>query len=180
MELTPRELWTELHGIVLGAVYLLAFTGGFIALWDFRSDRLVGALGLNRAAARLKRWTWAMAILVWLTVLLGTYMVYPWYRAKPPAGTSGSALAEYPKYALLASPRTADWHEFGMEWKEHVAWLAPILATCVAVLVTSSYRRIAADRFARNAILTLYVLAFSAASTAGLLGALIDKAAPVR
>lgn len=179
MELTSRELWTELHGIILGAAYLLAFSGGLVVLWDFGSGRIVGA-AVTKAARRLMFWTWTMAVLVWLTVLVGTYVVYPWYRAKPPAGTAGAALAQYPKYALLASPRTADWHEFGMEWKEHLAWLAPILATCVAVLVTSSYRRIAADRFARNALLTLYVLAFFAASAAGLLGALIDKAAPVR
>jgi hypothetical protein len=32
-------------------------------------------------------------------------------------------------------PSTADWHTFGMEWKEHVAWIAPILATVAAGLV---------------------------------------------
>lgn len=179
MQITTRELWTELHGIVLGAVYLMAFTGGLLALWDLRSDR-IGETGVFRAARRVKLWMWAMAILSWLTVLVGTYVIYPWYRAKPPAGTAEIALGHYPKYSLLASPNTADWHEFGMEWKEHVAWLAPILATAVAALVTGSWRRIAADRFVRNSILTLYALAFFAASAAGLLGALINKAAPLR
>jgi hypothetical protein len=123
-----------------------------------------------------------MAIFVWLTVLAGTYVVYPWYRAVPPAGTAKTpaALAEYPKYELLASPKTAEWHNFGMEWKEHLAWLAPILATAVAVLVTRYGRRAVADAMLRRALLTLYVLAFASASIAGLLGALIDKAAPVR
>jgi hypothetical protein len=67
-----------------------------------------------------------------------------------------------------------------MEWKEHLAWLAPILATAVAVLVTRYGRRAVADAMLRRALLTLYVLAFASASIAGLLGALIDKAAPVR
>lgn len=179
MEITIRELWTELHGIVLGAAYLLAFTGGFVALSDFRSDWM-GDVGVKKAARRLKFWTWTMALLAWLTVLIGTYVVYPWYRAKPPAGSSGIALMHYPKNFLLANPRTADWHEFGMEWKEHIAWLVPILATSVAFLVTRYYRRIAADSFLRKSILTLYTLAFFAASIAGILGAFINKAAPLR
>ncbi|HEX5245161.1 MAG TPA: hypothetical protein VFW23_18015 [Tepidisphaeraceae bacterium] len=179
MEITSREFWTEFHGIILGAVYLLAFTGGFVSLWDFRSDWITGA-AVRKAARRLIAWTWTMAILAWLTVLVGTYVVYPWYRAKPPAGTAGSALAQYPKYSLLASPKTADWHEFGMEWKEHVAWLVPILATSVALLVTKHYRLIASDRFLRKSILTLYLFAFVAASIAGVFGAFINKAAPLR
>jgi len=179
MEITSRELWTELHGIVLGATYLLAFTGGFVALRDFSPDWTTEA-AVKKAARRLMLWTWTMAVLAWLTVLIGTYVVYPWYRATPPAGTSGIALMHYPKNFLLANPRTADWHEFGMEWKEHIAWMAPILATSVAFLVTNFYRRIAGDSFLRKSILLLYTLAFFAASTAGILGALINKAAPLR
>src|SRR5208282_923807 len=105
-------------------------------------------------------WTWSMAALAWLSVILGTYVVYPWYRAKPPAGTGGAMLSEYPKYSLLASPRTADWHEFAMEWKEHVAWLAPILATAVAFVVTRYRNRLAADTALRRALLILFSLAF--------------------
>lgn len=47
-----RELSTELHGIVLGAAYLMAFTGGFVTLWDLRLDRPEG-LGGKRAARRV-------------------------------------------------------------------------------------------------------------------------------
>ena len=66
MEMSSRELWTVLHGMVFGAAYLLAFTGGFIAMWDFRSNWIVGE-GVKVAARRLMVWTWAMAILAWLT-----------------------------------------------------------------------------------------------------------------
>jgi hypothetical protein len=179
MEMSSRELWTALHGMVFGAMYLLAFTGGFIALWDFRSDWIVGN-GVKLAARRLLVWTWTMAILAWLTVIVGTYVVYPWYRANPPPGTIGTALMQYPKLLLLSDPHTADWHEFGMEWKEHIAWLAPILATAVALLITRYHQRIAADAQVRRALLTLYTLAFLTALVAGLMGALINKAAPVR
>ncbi len=122
---------------------------------------------------------WAMALVAWATTLVGTYVVYPWYRAKAPPGLAPAQFADYPKYLLLSSERTADWHEFGMEWKEHVAWLAPILATAVACVVTR-YRRLAQDATMRRLLLTIYSISFFCAAVAGLLGALINKAAPTR
>jgi hypothetical protein len=179
MDMTARELWTALHGMVLGAAFLLAFTGGFMSLSALRVAWL-SPEGTQQAVRRLIAWTWTMAVLAWLTVLVGAYIVYPWYRAKPPAGASAAILSDYPKNLLLSNPRTADWHEFGMEWKEHVAWLAPILATAVAFVVTRYRSRIAADADIRRALLILFSLAFITASVAGLLGALINKAAPTR
>ncbi len=35
------------------------------------------------------------------------------------------------QFWLLASVHLAEWHTFGMEWKEHIAWLSPIFATTV-------------------------------------------------
>ena len=179
MGMSSRELWTALHGMVFGAGFLLAFTGGFITLWGLRSDWITNE-GARRSVRRLIVWAWSMAALAWLTVILGTYVVYPWYRAKPPAGTGTAMLAGYPKYLLVSSPRTAEWHEFGMEWKEHVAWFTPILATAVAFVVTRYRGRLAADVDVRRALLILLCLAFFTASVAGLLGALINKAAPTR
>ncbi len=70
-----------------------------------------------------------MAALGWAAVLTGAYIIYPWYRAVAPAGAD---LALYPKALLTAHPTTAGWHSLGMEWKEHVAWIAPMAATMVA------------------------------------------------
>lgn len=179
MDMSSRELWTALHGMIFGAAFLLAFTGGFFTLWDLRSE-LIAPVAVRKAVRRLIAWTWAMTVLVWLTVVLGTYLIYPWYRAKAPAGSVGPALAAFPKALLLSSTRTAGWHEFGMEWKEHVAWLAPILATAVAVIVTRYWKQLLTDRRLRGAVLMVFTLAFACASLAGLLGALIDKAAPVK
>ena len=53
-------------------------------------------------------------------------------RAAPPDGTTGDALRAFPRYFLLANEGLKEWHAFGMEWKEHVAWFAPLLATAVA------------------------------------------------
>ena len=75
-----------------------------------------------------------MVALGWAAVLTGAYVIYPWYRAVPPAGLTDLAL--YPRYLLKSSATTAGWHDLGMEWKEYVAWMAPIAMTMVAYILT--------------------------------------------
>ena len=181
MELTERELYTVLHGLVLGTLFLLAFGGGLAGLWSLR-ERLLTAEGMQERTPRLLVGTWVMAIVAWLTVITGTFIAYPWYRARPPEGvdlTDPAALADYPRYLLLAQEKTAQWHEFGMEWKEHVAWIAPFLATAVAFAVAYYGVQLARRGDVRNAVIVFFVLAFLAAGVAGLFGAFITKAAPV-
>jgi len=60
-----------------------------------------------------------------------------------------------------------------------VAWLAPILATAVAYMVTRYGIRLAKDNQVRKAVIVLLSVAFFAAAAAGLFGAFINKAAPV-
>ena len=179
MELTSREFWTALHGMVLGAGFLLAFSGGFAGLWGLRSDWLTTE-GAKKLLRQLAIGSWAMAILAWLAVLLGTYTIYPWYRAKAPADASGELLAGFPKYLLLSKPGTKEWHEFGMEWKEHIAWFCPILATAVAFVVARYGKHLVQDAKLRRALLILFSVSFFCAAVAGIFGALINKAAPTR
>jgi hypothetical protein len=80
---------------------------------------------------------------------------------------------------LLAQEKTAQWHEFGMEWKEHVAWIAPMLATAVAFAVAYYGVQLIRRGEIRRAALVFFTLAFLAAGIAGLFGAFITKAAPV-
>ena len=179
MLFTHREIWTAVHGLFIGSAFLLAFAGGFVTLCDLGRYTPEGG---RRAGRRLVGWTWAMAVLAWVTVGIGTFGIYPWYRAKPPAGVTAAAdLGGFPKFKLLAAPRTAGLHEFGMEWKEHVAWVSPIAATAVAAVATR-YRRRPGDLTAglRRATLFLYAVSFAAAAVAGLLGAVINKVAPVQ
>jgi len=169
MSLTWREFWTVFHGMGAGAIYLLAFAGGLSGLWGLRKGQ-VTAEGIRERIRRMLIGFWTMAIAAWATVISGTYIVYPWYRAKGPTS---------PRSILLANPNNAAWHTFGMEWKEHVAWLAPILATAVAVIVTR-YREELSDREdLRRAALVLFVLAFVTAAVPGLFGAFINKVAPI-
>lgn len=169
MSLTNHEWWGLIHGMGFGAVFLLAFAGGLAGLYSLR-PALVTPAGIVERARRLRIGVVAMAVAAWGTVITGTWIVYPWYRA--PGETS-------PKSILLANPNTADWHEFGMEWKEHIAWLAPILATAVAFLVVYYGPRLVKNDAARRAAIIVFIVAFAFAAVAGTLGALITKSAPV-
>lgn len=176
MSLTLREFWTAAHGMIFGAVFLLAFAGGLAGLYSLRPE-LLTAEGMRERVPRIKWGTGLMALIAWLTVISGTYIVYPWYRARPPEGVTD--LAGYPRYFLLDNPNLAGWHTFGMEWKEHVAWFAPILATAVFYIAWKYGSELAENDRLRKMVMVLFILAFAAAAIAGLFGALITKAAPI-
>lgn len=176
MEITLRELWTVIHGMGFGAVFLLAFAGGLAGLYSLRRE-WVTAEGIQERLTRLKVGLWTMAVVVWATVITGTYVVYPWYRAKPPEGATD--LSAFPRYLLLASESTAQWHKFGMEWKEHVAWLAPIAAIVVAFAVTYYGPALTKRVGERRALMAFFFIAFATSAIAGVFGAFITKAAPL-
>jgi hypothetical protein len=109
------------------------------------------------------------------SVLSGTWIVYPWYRAAAPPGVD---LAAYPQRWLLASSHLAGWHTFGMEWKEHIAWLSPIFATAVAYVIIR-YRHRLQEMVEMHQMLRLFlILAFFSGLVAGLLGGALNKVAP--
>ena len=176
MSLTERELWTALHGMIFGAIFLLAFAGGLAGLYSLRPE-WVTVSGIAERMRRLKVGLWAMVVVVWATVYTGTFIVYPWYRATPPEGATDLSL--YPRSLLRSDPATAAWHTFGMEWKEHVAWIAPLAATAIAFTVTYYGPQLAEMPRLRRALMIMFFLAFVVAGIAGVLGALITKAAPV-
>ncbi len=179
MELTNREFWTLIHGMIFGAAFLLSFAGGLAGLYSLRPDWVTSS-GVRERVMRLELGTAAMAVAAWGTVITGTWVVYPWYRARPPADTEGAALEAYPRYYLLADKNLEDWHKFGMEWKEHVAWIAPFLATAVAFGVIYYGRRLAYEKGIRKLLMIVFLTAFATAAVAGLYGALITKAAPIK
>ena len=182
MELTDRELWTVLHGLGLGTLFLLAFGGGLAGLYSLK-PQLLTEEGIAERTPRLLLGSLVMAIVAWATVISGTFIAYPWYRATPPEGldraVQSEALRDFPRYWLLASDKTAEWHKLGMEWKEHVAWIAPFLATAVAFAVLYYGAQLVRRGEIRRAAIIFFTLAFLAAGVAGLFGAFITKAAPV-
>jgi uncharacterized membrane protein len=187
MELTSRETWTLIHGLILGSLFLLAFAGGLAGLYSFRTE-LVTPEGIRERLFRLRIGVTGMAVLAWATVITGTWVVYPWYReslaGEDLAGCQGLQVPGdecSPRDFLLSnvSGQTEDWHKFGMEWKEHIAWISPMLATLAAFLVFYYGPVLARNRTARMLVLVVFTGAFAAAAIAGLFGALITKTAPI-
>jgi hypothetical protein len=175
MAVTSNELWTIIHGMTLGAIFLLAFSGGIAELYALRPEWETN-LGMSKAVRRMRIGMWLLVIAVWAAVFTGAFIVYPWYRAAAPQGAD---LALFPKALLLASESTAGWHEFGMEWKEHVAWIAPMAATVVAYVVWVYGTQLSAESKIRRALMWFFAVAFVTAGIAGMFGAFITKAAPL-
>lgn len=175
MEVTIRGFVSGLHGLLFGGLFLMAICG--IGYELFRSRYAKQMPELTERGYRLERvYLIVMAALGWAAVLSGAYVVYPWYRAVPPAGAD---LAAYPQRLLMASAATIEWHSLGMEWKEHVAWFAPIAMTMVAYVVTKYRSAIAEHPGVKRGAIAFTAAALLAAGIAGGWGALIDKAAPV-
>lgn len=174
MEMTARELWTMIHGMGFGGLYLLACTGAIVALG--RGSNPAGRATSNEHRF-LQVYLLVMAVLAWLAVLTGAYVIYPWYRAAPPSGAV--SLGAFPQRLLASSPSTAAWHSIGMEWKEYVAWLAPISVTMAAAVCLQYGRSLWNHPQLRKTIISFVLVSLLAAGIAGFFGAMLTKNAPV-
>ena len=188
MEMSGTEIWTVIHGMGLGAIYLFAFGGALAGMWSFRPGFLTVA-AIRERMRRLYVGFAVMCVTAWATVITGTYIVYPWYRVKLAgaefekcAGLGLPSAECSPRDFLLsnASGETAMWHELGMEWKEHVAWAAPMLATSAFLLVLYYGPRLVSRRWLRMTVIVMLIGSFASAVVAGAFGAFINKVAPIR
>ncbi|MER8522505.1 MULTISPECIES: hypothetical protein [unclassified Mesorhizobium] len=177
MEISSRDLMTVFHGMGFGALFMLAFSGALAELYRMSAP---GAPSIPSAREHnlLLLYLSIMVFLAWGAVLSGAYIVYPWYRAAVPPGVTN--LADYPKFLLTSNPKTSAWHSLGMEWKEHVAWLAPIAMTMVAYVFAKYGPALARQKEIRTAVIGFAVVAFVATGVAGAFGAFLNKYAPVR
>jgi len=178
MGVTSREFVTLLHGMLFGGFFLMALFGAFVLLLDWSNARQceLRASAPPPIPAWQKVYFAALVVCGWAAVLTGAYIIYPWYRAAVPAGAD---MVLYPKALLTANPNTAGWHSLGMEWKEHVAWIAPMAATMVAWVMTKHRAAWNESCQVRKAVMGFAAAALLAAAIAGGWGAMIDKAAPV-
>jgi len=176
MEITLRSLITLIHGMLFGAFFLMAVYGLVVEL--YRSAYVEHPSDLTpQGYSRERLYLICMVGLGWAAVLTGAYLTYPWYRAVPPTGVTDLAL--YPRYLLKSSATTAGWHDLGMEWKEHVAWIAPIVMTMVAYVLTKYRLSIREHPQVRSAVLIFALVAFGVVGIAGFFGAMLNKYAPV-
>jgi hypothetical protein len=177
MEITTRSLWTMIHGMGFGALYLMACSGALVELHRKYASPLKPAIEIEDERF-LRIYLTIMAVLAWITVLTGAYVIYPWYRAVPPVGTTN--LAAFPQRLLLSDPATSGWHSIGMEWKEHVAWLVPISVTMAAAVFSRYGRSLRNHPQLRSAVLSFVWVSFLCAGIAGFFGAMLVKNAPVQ
>jgi hypothetical protein len=172
---SARSIWTMLHGIALGGGALIALAATLFGLLILKSESEVFDSSSRRT------WVSGLAtvssVLVWLTVIGGTYIVFPPYRATPPEGVTD--LAAYPRSFLLASADTAWLHGIAMEMKEHVPWIAAMLATAAA-FITNRYRTMVfRESLERRLAIALLSSCVALVATASLLGVFVNKVAPL-
>jgi hypothetical protein len=176
MLFSELSLWTMLHGIVLGGGALMALVAALFALGTLLRP-IDGSPAVRDRRSAVATLTVVIAVVLWLTVLTGTYILFPPYRATPPEGLT--ALARYPRSMVLANPETAWLHAFGMESKEHMPWIAAMLATAVAFVTTRYRSMILADGPVRRLAMTLLAVCFTLVSFTALMGIFVNKVAPL-
>lgn len=177
MEISLRDLLTALHGMGFGALFMLAFSGAIAEMYRMSTSGGT-TVPSPRSQLFLRIYLYAMVVLAWAAVLSGAYLIYPWYREIPPVGTVDLSL--FPKALLTSSPTTALWHSIGMEWKEHVAWLAPIAMTMVAYVFVTYGPALGKQSQIRTAAFVFVLVAFIATGIAGAFGAFLNKYAPIK
>ncbi len=176
MVIGVRDLVTIVHGMGFGVLFMLAFSGAIGLIYASATGTEI-QLASSRPARMFRFYLISMAVMSWLAVLSGSYIIYPWYRAVPPAGTTD--LAHYPQRLLLSNPMTAEWHNVGMELKEHISWFTPIAITMVAFLFLHYGPKVARHRQMRAAVLGFTAAAFLATLVSGFFGAMLNTRAPI-
>lgn len=177
MEITSHGLWTLIHGMGFGALYLLACSGALIEVYRLTTSS-TPAVDTTREERFVKFYLLAMAVLAWGAVLTGAYVIYQWYRGPLRPGTKD--LAHFPQQLLMSSPSTSGWHSLGMEWKEHIAWFVPISITMVAFVFFKYGRDLKNHKQLRAGVLAFVLASFVSAGIAGFFGAMLNKYAPVQ
>jgi hypothetical protein len=177
MLFSERSLWTMVHGIGLGGGALLALAAVLFSLYLMRSHAGAAPSARTNPAAAIARLTAFSAAMLWLTAFVGTYIVFPPYRATPPEGTAD--LSAYPRSLLLADPSTAWLHAFAMETKEHLPFIAVMLATSVAFVAWRHRERLLEDESLRRMGAVLLAICFAIVAYVSLLGVFVNKVAPL-
>ncbi len=176
MLFTWRSIWTMIHGIVLGGAALMALAAALFSLRAMRTAAVpdLTAQHQSRYLAGLMVFT---AVALWLTVLVGTYVNFPPYRATPPEGLAD--LSQFPRSLIRSAPGTEWLHSFAMELKEHVPGIAAMLATAVAAVSVRYRAQLLGDRRLNDMATALVLICLVLVSFAAILGVFINKVAPL-
>ena len=174
MLFSERSIWTMVHGVGLGGGALLALGAALFYLYATRPpDGEAAPPGPGALAGA----TVLSATLLWLTVIVGTYVIFPPYRAAPPAGVAD--LSEFPRALVLASPTTAWLHTFAMESKEHMPWIASMLTSAVAFVAVRYRSGLLRHSSLRGLSMALLAISFALVAFVSLMGMFVNKVAPL-
>jgi len=178
MLFTDRSIWTMVHGIGLGGAALLGLGAALFHLYAARASGET-YLAMQDASSRALAWLAVVtAAMLWLTVLLGTYVIFPLYRATPPGGVTD--FSQYPRSLIQANPDTVWLHTFAMESKEHAPWIASMLATAVAFVFVRYRSKALRDASLRTMLTIMLAICFALVSWVSLLGVFVNKVAPLQ
>lgn len=173
---SDRSVLTMIHGIGLGGGAIMGLAAALFSLRVMRSTHPSSEAAQHQA--RYLAWLLMItAAALWLTVLIGTFVSFPAYRATPPEGLAD--LSQYPRALLRANPGTVWLHAIAMELKEHVPWIAAMLATAVAFIAARYRSALLTDRRLNGMATTVLGICFALASIVGVLGIFINKVAPL-
>lgn len=173
---TDRSLWAMIHGIVLSGTVLMALAAAIFSLRMLHAGKASDSV-TEIQSRYLVSLTVFMSVMLWLTVIVGTYITFPPYRAVPPEGLIDLSL--YPKALLQANTTTLWLHSFAMETKEHVPWIASMLSTAVA-FISIRYRSMMISDDKLNTLATWFLgICLILVSYAAILGVFINKVAPL-
>jgi hypothetical protein len=176
MLFTAESLWTMAHGIALGGGALLALFAALFALRTLATD--ADAASAAEPQARSLGWLLVgSAVILWATVIIGTYVIFPPYRATPPEGLVD--LSQYPRALIRANPGTAWLHSYAMETKEHVPWIAAMLATAAAFIGLRYQSSVLRDTEVRSVVTALVAICFVLVAYTAILGVFVNKVAPL-
>lgn len=175
MLFSDRSLWTMLHGLVLSGGALMLLVAALFSLRAMAAPE--GAAVPERQSKAFAALLVVTAVLLWMSVLGGTYIVFPMYRATPPEGIT--SLAAYPRALLVSSEDTRWLHAFGMEIKEHMPWIAAMLVTAAAFVARRHRVALLADRALRHLTGLLLGIALVLVAFVALLGTFVNKVAPL-
>ncbi len=178
MLFTELSIWTMIHGIVLGGAALMALSAALFSVHVMRAADGLEDVATESESRSLARLTVFIAVVLWMAVFVGTYIIFPPYRAAPPAGVID--LGQYPKSLIQASPDTSWLHAFAMESKEHLPWIASMLATAVAFVAVRYRTKLLNDAQLRSMGMTLLAICFVLVAFVSLMGIFVNKVAPLR
>ncbi|MEX0600628.1 MAG: hypothetical protein WD423_12520 [Rhodothermales bacterium] len=173
---TDRSLWTMVHGIALTGAAMMALSAVLFSLLTLHA----GNIDEQAASIQSRYVAWLsvfVSVMLWSTVLVGTYVIFPSYRAVPPEGVAD--LGMFPKALIQANPATAWLHSFGMETKEHVPWITAMLATAVTFVSIRYRAQLLRDATLNKAAAWLIGICLVLVSYVALLGVFVNKVAPL-